>query len=132
MYAFLPEASVPSTESLQSSITELEFDLEVDPGCVVAESRGYVQCVIDGQLSGCEIHFQEQNPNQSEYAFVPKSHSCCILLRWDGELLESIVAMIVSTALASRHEAIVSYAGGNPIPAEELLSGTTAMISALG
>ena len=135
MYAYLEPSRVPSAEALQATVYKAGFDLDLDADFNLTRSAGYLQCLLDGQATGCEWRQGEATASQLENDVVSLAQSHCISFHWEEDFLESLVAMILSTVLATHHGATIMHgqtAGGDQqLSADELNRGAEQMLALL-
>jgi hypothetical protein len=116
-YAFIQKENVPSLTQWQEVINKFGFDLHIDPGLRVFEHSGFLPCKLMGHDSGVETYYQEAKTIFDDPDVVTElagDRDYCISFRWGGSFKEAACAMILSYALASSFDAVISYEGEAP------------------
>ena len=110
--AYMERASVPDRAALQAAVDALGFDCQVDEYYVPFECSGCLPCMLNGQLTGPEIYFEEtseclkQFPHRAE---VVGSRDVAVTFRWGARFSESACVCILCAAFAQSCGAIVQY-----------------------
>jgi len=100
-YAFLPREKVPAAADWQASMTDLGFDLQLDPELTPYASSGFVPCKLGDSDAGFEIYFGSAEELLTEYPHcreqvAPRDYA--ISFRWSGDMAECASALIAPTA----------------------------------
>lgn len=131
-FAFLKKIDVPVRATLQSTISSLGFDLQLDPGLNLLTDTGFSPCVLNGVPDvGFELFLESTQEMVKENAFFAAfvgDSDICIGMSWGGSMKDCASAMIVSCALAQDYGAVISYEGEPPEPLDSLLQGALGVV----
>ena len=111
-HVFLQKEVVPSGENWQVAITQLGFDLQLDPELKPFEDSGFLPCTLVGMDTGFEIYYEPAAELLTAYPQLKKrtgARDYAISFRWGGDMAECACVMIVSAALANSFDAVVYY-----------------------
>jgi hypothetical protein len=131
-YVFLNKSRVPNRATLQASIDRLGFDLQLDPDLQLLVDEGFSPCVLEGVPDvGFELmpmSTDRATNGDKEFLARAAGRDHCLTFTWRGSMKDCAAAMIVSCALASDCDALVSYEGDAPEPLQKLLEGTRDLV----
>ena len=116
-FAFIDKNKVPSPSQWQQAIDDAGYDLQVDDGLVPFSHSGFLPCVLLGAKTGVETYYnrvRDAFPDSGVVNEVAGGRDFVISFRWGGDFREAACAMVLSFALASSFDAIVSYEGEVP------------------
>ncbi|VAW60985.1 hypothetical protein MNBD_GAMMA09-441 [hydrothermal vent metagenome] len=133
LFIFINSTEVPSLRSLQTSINKLDFKLQLDPTYTAFDDHGYSPCVLNNSISaGFEITYEPAENitrGHPELREIAGPNDYCIQLSWTSSIKDYASAMIVSCALATDYNAIVSFEGEKPGSLKKLIANTQTIIN---
>ena len=128
-HAFITRQNVPSATAWQAAITQLGFDLQLDPALKPHEDSGYLPCKLGQTAAGFEIYYESAEELLNEYPHIKErlsSRDYAISFRWGGDMAECACVLIASAALAKSCDAVVYY------PADDLFYTVDELIDEAG
>jgi len=115
-HAFLMKGTVPSRTDWQAAITEIGFDMQIDPELKPFEAFGFLPCKLEGRDSGFEIYYDPSDELLTAYPQLKENtglRDYSISFRWGGDMAECACVLIASAALAKSFGALVYYPDDN-------------------
>jgi hypothetical protein len=122
-FVFLDSRRVPARSALQESVDALGCDLQLAPSFDLARDTGFSPCVFNGVDVGFELSpssIADAAHGDQDFVAMADGRDLCVGVSWGGSMRDCVAAMIVSCALARDFDAIVSFEGDEPTPANEL------------
>ncbi len=131
-FIFIDKNHIPTKTQLQNSIDKLGYNFLLDPEFTPFEDEGFSPCTLNKESNvGFEIFYEpacDVINDDIQLKSIANGKNYCINLNWGGNMKDFACVMIVSSALAKYHQAIISYEGEGAESTNKLIKDTKAIV----